>query len=63
MQESQLFTIRLSGPDRDIFKAVAKRLDRDESAMLRLVVRRVAEELGVSPVPQPTQTTDDRKAA
>ena len=57
MLRTSTFQLRVSDEERRVFKAVADRLQRDESDTIRLLVRNVAQELGVTPVPQ-----DERKA-
>lgn len=45
-----VFQMRVNESDRAVFKAVAQRLERDESSSIRLVMAKVAQELGVTPV-------------
>ncbi len=63
MFRTSFFNLRVNDPDRAVFKAVADRLERSESEAIRIVMRKVAEELGVSPGSHPIQTSDERKAA
>ncbi len=63
MLRTSTFQLRVTDEERRVFKAVADRLQRDESDTIRLLVRNVAQELGVTPSQQPAHTTDDQKAA
>ncbi len=60
MLRTSTFQLRVSDEERRVFKAVADRLQRDESDAVRVIVRQVAEQLGVTPTPK---TSEDRKAA
>jgi len=56
MLRTTTFQLRVSDEERRVFKAVADRLQRDESDTIRLLVRNVAEQLGVS-----ASATNERK--
>ncbi len=56
MYRTDTFGFRVTDEERGLIKALATRLQRDESDMIRLVIRNVAEELGVRP--QMTEKTD-----
>ncbi len=50
MLRTTTFQLRVSDEERRVFKAVADRLQRDESDTIRLLVRNVAQELGVTAI-------------
>ncbi len=56
MFRTDTFGFRVTDEERGLLKAVADRLQRDESDTIRLLVRNVAEQLGVS-----ASATNDRK--
>lgn len=55
--------VRLTPPEHQLVMGVAKQMDRTPSDALRVLVRRAALELGVTPGPQPAPQPNDRKAA
>ncbi len=56
MHKDVRFVFRTDKQERELIALVAQRLDRTESDTMRLLVRQVAEQLGVTP------TKDDRRA-
>ena len=56
MLRTTTFQLRVTDEERRVFTAVAQRLERTESDTIRLLVRNVAEQLGVTP------SKDDRRA-
>ncbi len=58
MLRTSTFQLRVSDEERQVFKAVAERLQRDESDTIRLLVRNVAQELGISASPQEARKAD-----
>jgi len=56
MQREERFTFRTNKQERQLIALVAKRLERSESDAMRVLVRNVAQELGVR-----TAATNDRK--
>jgi len=63
MLRTTTFQLRVSDEERRVFKAVADRLQRDESDTIRLLVRNVAEQLGVAPVATSGQKSEAAKQA
>ncbi len=53
MFRTDTFGFRVTDEERGLLKAVAERLQRDESDTIRLIVRNVAQEMGLT---QTTQT-------
>ncbi len=58
MFRTDTFGFRVTDEERGLLKAVAERLQRDESDTIRLLVRNVAQELGVTHITQNDQETD-----
>jgi hypothetical protein len=58
MFRKDTFGFRVSDEERGLIKAVADRLQRDESDTIRMIVRNVAQELGVTPIAQPDRRAD-----
>ncbi len=56
MHKDVRFVFRTDKQERELIALVAQRLDRTESDTMRLIVRQVAAQLGVTP------TKDDRHA-
>ncbi len=56
MHKDERFVFRTDKQERELIALVAQRLDRTESDTMRLIVRQVAAQLGVTP------TKDDRRA-
>ncbi len=48
MFRKDTFGMRVTDEERSLIKAVAERLQRDESDTIRMIVRNVAQELGVT---------------
>ena len=63
MLRTSTFQLRVSDEERRVFKAVADRLQRDESDTIRLLVRNVAQELGVAPTSQTDRRADQMEQA
>jgi antitoxin component of RelBE/YafQ-DinJ toxin-antitoxin module len=63
MLRKDVFQMRVNETDRAVFKAVAQRLECDESATIRIVMQKVAQELGVAPVTSSGQTSEAAKQA
>jgi CRISPR/Cas system-associated endoribonuclease Cas2 len=63
MLRKNVFQMRVNETDRAVFKAVAQRLERDESSSIRIVMAKVAQELGVNPTTQPDRHADPMKQA
>jgi hypothetical protein len=63
-QARQMFTVRLSRPERDAIKALARQLERNESDALRYVLRSAAREAGISIDREPlgSECRDDHAA-
>lgn len=47
-QARQMFTVRLSRPERDAIKALARRMGRNESDTIRYALHSAAREAGIS---------------
>ncbi len=60
MHKDVRFVFRTDKQERELIALVAARLDRTESDTMRLIVRQVAAQLGVTPAPQ---AVEERKAA
>ncbi len=58
MIRKDTFGMRVTDEERSLIKAVAERLQRDESDTIRLIVRNVAQELGVTVSAQDDRKTD-----
>jgi hypothetical protein len=58
MFRTDTFGFRVTDEERGLIKAVAERLQRDESDTIRLLVRNVAQELGVATITQPDRRSD-----
>ncbi len=58
MAHEELFTIRMNPTQRQLQAAVAARYGLTESAVLRMLVRRAADELGILPHKTPTLADD-----
>jgi len=63
MLRKNVFQMRVNETDRAVFKAVAQRLERDESSSIRIVMAKVAQELGVAPVTSSGQKSEAAKQA
>ena len=63
MYRKETFGLRVTNEERGLIRAVAERLQRDESDTIRLLVRNVAQELGVRPTTQTDQRTDQMEQA
>ena len=63
MFRTDTFGFRVTDEERGLIRAVAERLQRDESDTIRLLVRNIAQELGVSPTTQTDQRTDQMEQA
>ena len=63
MLRTSTFQLRVSDEERRVFKAVADRLQRDESDTIRLIIRNVAQELGVAPTNQADRRVDQMEQA
>jgi len=63
MLRKDVFQIRVNETDRAVFKAVAQRLERDESSSIRIVMAKVAQELGITPATQPDRAADQLEQA
>jgi len=58
MLRKNVFQMRVNETDRAVFKAVAQRLERDESSSIRIVMAKVAQELGITPATQTDPRAD-----
>ncbi len=58
MNRTDNFTMRVNQSERELIATVAQKLERGESDTLRLLVRREAQRLGITPT-----TNDDRRPA
>ncbi len=63
MFRKDTFGMRVTDEERSLIKAVADRLQRDESDTIRLIVRNVAQELGVAPTAQTDRHADQMEQA
>ncbi len=63
MFRKDTFGFRVTDEERGLIKAVADRLQRDESDTIRLLVRNVAQELGVAPTNQTDRRVDQMEQA
>ena len=63
MFRKDTFGMRVTDEERSLIKAVAERLQRDESDTIRLIVRNVAQELGVAPTNQTDRRVDQMEQA
>ncbi len=63
MFRTDTFGFRVTDEERGLIRAVAERLQRDESDTIRLLVRNIAQELGVAPVTSSGQTSEAAKQA
>ena len=63
MFRKDTFGFRVTDEERGLIKAVADRLQRDESDTIRLLVRNVAQELGVAPTNQTDRRADQMEQA
>ncbi len=63
MMRKDTFGMRVTDEERSLIKAVADRLQRDESDTIRLIVRNVAQELGVTVDTQNEPSEPQRQAA
>ena len=63
MFRKDTFGMRVTDEERSLIKAVAERLQRNESDTIRLIVHNVAQELGVAPTPQPDRRADQMEQA
>ncbi len=62
MHKDTRFVFRTDKQERELIALVAQRLDRTESDTMRLIVRQVAAQLGVTPA-QTDQRADQKQAA
>jgi len=58
MYRKETFGLRVTNEERGLIRAVADRLQREESDTIRLLVRNVAQELGVVATPQEDRKTE-----
>ena len=58
MYRKETFGLRVTNEERGLIKAVAERLQRGDSDTIRLLVRNVAQELGVVAAPQEDRKTE-----
>ena len=63
MHKDIRFVFRTDKQERELIALVAQRLDRTESDTMRLIVRQVAAQLGVTAPPQTDQHADQKQAA
>jgi len=63
MSRDVTFVFRADKQERELIALVAQRLERSESDTMRLLVRRVAEQLGVIAPPQTDRRTDQMEQA
>jgi FixJ family two-component response regulator len=63
MIRANVVAFRASDEERQAIRAVAEHLSRTESDMLRMVIRSVAAELGVSPQPQDGTQADRQEVS
>jgi len=62
MHKDERFVFRTDKQERELIALVAQRLDRTESDTMRLIVRQVAAQLGVTPT-KADQRADQKQAA
>ncbi len=63
MNRDVTFGFRTDAKERQMIALVAKRLERTESDTIRLIVRQVAEQLGVAPTSQNDRRADQLEQA
>ncbi len=63
MHKDIRFVFRTDKQERELIALVAQRLDRTESDTMRLIVRQVAAQLGVTAPPQTDRRTDQMEQA